>query len=78
VLPQDDLAAAISSPTSSGRFSMTVSMTPKSLAASAVRNMSRLELLARVLHVNFIEPLLHIQDFLGVQHDVGCLALEPT
>ncbi len=31
-----------------------------------------------MLHIDFIQPLLQVQDLLGVQHDVGCLALEPA
>src|SRR5881394_842748 len=37
-----------------------------------------LDRLTSVLDVDFVEPLLQVQDFLGVQHDVGGLALEPT
>jgi len=29
-----------------------------------------------VFHIDLVEPLLEVQDFLGVQHDIGCLALK--
>src|SRR2546423_5979930 len=40
------------------------------------RVLDLLELLPRVLHVDLVQPLLQVQDFLRVQHDVGRLALE--
>src|SRR5262249_16358062 len=42
------------------------------------RILDLLERLAGVLHVDLIQPLLEVQDFLGVQHDVGRLSLEPA
>ena len=40
------------------------------------RVLDLLERLTGVPHVDFIEPLLEVQDLLGVKHDVGRLALE--
>jgi hypothetical protein len=40
------------------------------------RILDRLEGLTGMLHVNLVQPLLQVQDFLGVQHDVGSLPLE--
>src|SRR5258708_33609120 len=42
------------------------------------RVLDLLERLAGVVDVNFVETLLQVQNFLGVQHDVGRLALEST
>ena len=40
------------------------------------RILDLLERLAGMLDVNFVQPLLQVQDLLGVLHDVGCLALK--
>ena len=37
-----------------------------------------LERLAGMPDINLVEPALEVQDFLGVEHDVGRLALEPA
>ena len=42
------------------------------------RVLNRLVGLTGVLDVDFVEPLLQVQDLLSVQHAVGGLALEPA
>src|SRR5689334_25404639 len=37
-----------------------------------------LQRLARVLHIDFVEPFLQVQNLQRMQHDVGGLALEST
>src|SRR6266481_9080807 len=40
------------------------------------RVLDRLVGLPGVFLIDLVEPLLEVQDFLGVQHDIGCLALK--